>query len=261
MTLGFLRNLLLVSVFFNCSSKELKQTSHISESGISLTQDELATEAERDIFPELKSEDFEVTPELYTVRFSVKSPYESDSVESEITAHLDTAGVGKISKITVNYSQNRYEIPYLDYPVFKLQELVNMKNYPPVRFIDYNFDGFPDVAIHNRVASGTKNQMYDTYLFRHDRNGYYKDQFLSQLTNPTLDKEERTLTTFGAGGMGSQIYSLAIYRWTEDNYVLTRSERQTYVDSIDRYIRTTKQLADTTWSTEVDTLRDDQLMR
>ena len=61
--------------------------------------------------------------------------------------------------------------------------------------------------------------------------------------------------------MASQIYSSGIYKWVGKNYKLIRSEKQSYIDSIDRYVRTTKVLVDTLWSTEVDTLRDDQLTR
>ena len=61
--------------------------------------------------------------------------------------------------------------------------------------------------------------------------------------------------------MASQIYSLGVYKWTGEKYELIRSEKQSYIDSIDRYIKTTRTLIDTTWSNEIDTLRDDQLTR
>ena len=259
-----LKTLLFIPVFFGCSLEkptQSEQTDIVSKTDTPAVQKKLVTKTERNVFSDLNSSDFKVKANEYIVSFKAKSPYKSDSIEFEMLAQLDTSGSGKVSRMIVNYNQNYFEIRSLDYLILTPQELVGMKDYPPVKFIDYNFDEFPDVAIHNRVASGMKNQIYDTYLFRHDKNGYYKNKFLSELTNSTLNREEKTISTFGAGGMASQIYSLGVYKWTGEKYELIRSENQSYIDSIDRYVRTTKVLIDTTWSTEIDTLRDDQLTR
>ena len=153
------------------------------------------------------------------------------------------------------------EINYLQYPIFSVSELLSFKKHPQVNFEDYNFDDFPDIAIHNKEASGMKNQVYDIFLYLPNKKRYYRNRFLSKVTNPVLNSEEKTLSTFGAGGMASQIYSSSTYTWKNDRYEMIKSVNQSYIDSIDRFIRISKSLTDTTWTIKVDTLKDEELDR
>ena len=167
MVLKILKALLFIPVFLGCNAKEpsqLERTDVISEVDTLPVREKVVTRAEKSVFPDLNSPDFVIVPSVYTISFKAKSPYQSDSIEFEVLAHLDATGQGNVDEITVNYDQNYIEIRHVDYPIFNPRELVAIKDYPPVKFVDYNFDGFPDVAVHNKVASGTKNQTYDTYL-------------------------------------------------------------------------------------------------
>ncbi|QCK15585.1 XAC2610-related protein [Mangrovivirga cuniculi] len=250
--------LIVISIIIGCDSKPSGQRNFESKSIPEETGRNEKPDKEYPFqFPELPENGFVIKPKIYSVKFRSRSLYKSDSIEFDVYAEIDTTGNGQIKQITFYHDEDSFDIRYFNYPIFSIEDIVNFEKGPKVYFEDYNFDDFPDVAIHNREASGVKNQMYTVYLYNSERNKYYKNKFLSKVVNPSIDYESKTLTTFGQGGMASQIYSKKLYRWNNGDFELIKYENQTYSDSLNRFIRTTKTLEDSGWTVKVDTLKDE----
>ena len=65
---------------------------------------------------------------------------------------------------------------------------------------DYNFDGFPDIAIMGYVDS--KNPIADYYLYNKNERRFDYDEGLSQLTRVIIDQEKKELTSCDNSGVG-----------------------------------------------------------
>lgn len=252
---------LLLWGIFSCNTKEGKAPTSSQIVRDSLPGVDTVADNAHTAFTDLDNGLFQVEPESYKVTFQTKAPYKSDSIAFDVMATLDNTEHGEINALRIYYQGEEHELKHLEYPIFRARELKAFQQHPNVLFRDYNFDDYPDVAIHNREASGMKNQVYDVYLYTPDKKRYLKNRFLSENVNMMLDAKEQALTSFYAGGMASQIYNSSTYKWLNGEYIMVRSEQQNYIDSLDRYIRITKHLQDTTWITKTDTLRDEELNR
>ncbi len=252
--------IILTVAIISCSPEQSNNRGLDQEINKDLLTNNIKT-SDSSYFQELSSIDFIVKPQTYSVEFTSKCPYKLDSIEFSVMAELDIFGNGEIKGITIFYKEKSSEIKYLKYPIFTAKELLDFKKYPKVNFVDYNFDNWPDLEVHNKEASGAKNQVYDVYIFDLNKQRYYFNRFLSSMPNSYLNVDEKTLTTFAQGGMASQIYSRNEYKWNEEKFISIKSENQIYSDSLDRFIRTTKILENSIWLTQKDTLESDELSR
>lgn len=124
---------------------------------------------------------------------------------------------------------------------------------------DYNFDGAPDISIYG-TQSGMKNIIVTIYIYDREMDGYYKNEILSQSSNCEIDSANKTISTFGQGGMASMIFNSETYIWDNDNLIMVKSIRQNYNDEIDLFVRITRNLINQGWITQVDTLSENQLL-
>ncbi|MEQ8423693.1 MAG: hypothetical protein RIA63_03220, partial [Cyclobacteriaceae bacterium] len=98
------------------------------------------------------------------------------------------------------------------------------------------------------------------FIYDETKKRYFRNNILSQSSNCLIDSVSKTISTFGQGGMASMIYNSETYTWEENKLKLIKSIQQDYNDKLNRFIRETKTLSDLTWTTQVDTLTEAQLL-
>ncbi|MEM7791166.1 MAG: hypothetical protein AAF546_07185 [Verrucomicrobiota bacterium] len=107
------------------------------------------------------------------------------------------------------------------------------------QYFDYNFDGYDDYRVW-RESDG-RLAYYDIYLYLENKKEFEKHLGLSQLYNPTPNKEKKEVECFWPGGHASLIHSTEVYVWEGKILKLSRVTSQDYVKVGDawEYIRVT----------------------
>ncbi|MBZ0244862.1 MAG: hypothetical protein K8H85_02845 [Cyclobacteriaceae bacterium] len=204
-----------------------------------------------------------VSPSIYRVNFHTQRKFKGEWILLAIDATVESNGSGKVDVIKFTYKNKQHELRYLNFIFFGPQVLYSIKSNRgiTIRLDDFNFDGHPDVAVYNSEASGMKNIAEDIYIFNVDKNAYFRNKILSESSNVYADSVSKTVSTFGQGGMASQIYGSSFYKWKEGKLEIFKSQTQDYNSSLNRFIRETKELVNGKWVISIDTLRDEELTR
>jgi hypothetical protein len=206
---------------------------------------------------------FTVTPSTYKVSFSTKRKFTGQWVLLAIDVTIDSEGQSKVDAVRFTYKNKLHELKYLNFNFFQPEVLYSIKSGwgITIRLEDFNFDGHPDIAVYNSEASGMKNIAEDIYIFNPDKNTYFRNKILSESANVYADSVKKTVSTFGQGGMASQIYGSSFYKWKEGKFDIIKWEKQDYNITLKRFIRETRELVNGEWVISIDTLSDDQLNR
>ena len=109
---------------------------------------------------------------------------------------------------------------------------------PQIDFIDFNFDGELDFRVFCS-ATGNGMTLYTYYVYNPKTGQFEYSKALSGTSSLKVDKENKTLHSFGKGGHAGKIYGSTDYHYVNGQLTPYKSERQTYEDSLNAYIRTT----------------------
>ncbi len=198
-----------------------------------------------------------VEPYIYKITKTIEKEFDEFVIPIKICASFAKDEFGRVDSLIVTYNEKKHFIYLSADDLFMSQPnlMLSMKNF--IKLDDYNFDNHPDIAVYS-TQSGMKNVMENIYIYDNQKNRYFFNKILSNISNCSIDKENKTISTFGQGGMASMIYGSIIYKWENDKLVEIKNVNQDYIDSLNVFVKKTRVLVDAIWTTKIDTLTEDQ---
>jgi len=116
-----------------------------------------------------------------------------------------------------------------------------------VAFPDFNFDGYPDLAL--LVSSEHDNGSYCVWLFDPQAERFVFSEELSALVNPAPDSEKKEVVSLKKNDCSGDCYERETYQWSESrllpkSYVALNEDPALVATENCRFVRTVKQEKD-----------------
>jgi len=127
---------------------------------------------------------------------------------------LDVFDENGKSILSADFSETSESGQVVGYPVFN-----EMMDTMGLHVTDVNFDGYKDVIILNTFAGAHANTWYDCWLWDSKTSSFVKSESFSEICNPALDRDNECI--YSAGGSGAAYWGGRIYKFIDDEFVLT----------------------------------------
>ena len=241
-------------LLFSCKTSVISEKKSNETKSVDLTANDFIKN-----LSSLTDSGFIVEPVIYKVSKQIEKKFQNHTIPIKICATFQNDRYGVVDSLIIFFENKQHNI-YIgsDYSYLSIpNHILSVEGYIEVN--DYNFDNKPDIAFYNNTGSGTKNSMKNIYIFDKMKKTFFLNRILSETANCCVDTTNKTISTFWQYGMASRLYGSSTYIWENDKLTEVKNVNQSYIDSLNVFVRTTRELIDNTWILKVDTLTEDDV--